>query len=145
MKKPCFLAIVSLLPFFGVSQHLTGTYYSTPQLENFDYFKIVHKHNHLEVEAYIHSGKLWSSVAVELDEIKTEYFVKKYGQGKNIPNAYRLKVLLDGLDWEFCLLPFVDVHKKIRMIVVEEIFQDETGKNLLEVNLFEWAHEHVKK
>ena len=144
MRKAVLATLCSLLTLIGYSQHLTGYYESDPQMENYDHFKIHHKHDHLEVKAYIGNGLLWTSIAMEITDSKKDYFIKKYGGGHDITSVHNLKVLLDGLDWEFFLLAFKDEKGKNRFVMVEEIFKDETEEELLELHLFEWSHTHHK-
>lgn len=144
MKKVGILFGILLISSTLFSQHLTGYYESDPQMENYDHFKIHHKHDHLEVKAYIGNGELWTTVAFEVTDAKKDYFIKKYGQDKAITSVHELKVLLDGLDWEFFLLAYVDDQGKNRFVVVEEIFMDETEEELLEIHVFNWSHNHHK-
>lgn len=144
MKKAGLLFATLLFSSFLFSQHLTGYYESDPQMENYDHFKIHHRHDHLEVKAFIGAGELWTTVAMEITDSKMDYFIKKYGRGKEITSVHELKVLMDGLDWEFYLLAYADEKGKNRFIVVEEIFLDETEEELLELHEFEWSHIHHK-
>ncbi len=140
------LIITWILLFVGSTQaqHLTGYYESDPPMENYDHFKIHHKKGQLVVRAFIKNGELWSTLAYEIDDVEADYFIKKYGQEKDVTSVHQLKVLLDGLDWEFFLLAYKDTNNKNRFIVVEEIFMDETKEELLELHQFEWSHIHHK-
>ena len=112
-------------------------------MENFHHFRINHRHDHFEIHAYLEGGELWSSVATEITDVQKDYFIREYGQGKDIRYVHRYKVLLDGLDWEFILLSYEDADTgKNRYVVVEEIFFDETQEELLEVHVFDWSHTH---
>jgi hypothetical protein len=144
MKKAGLSLMTLLFSSLLFSQHLTGYYESDPQMENYDHFKIHHKHDHLEVKAFIGAGELWTTVAMEITDAKKDYFIKKYGKGNDITSVHELKVLLDGLDWEFYLLAYADDKGKNRFIVIEEIFMDETEEELLELHEFEWSHVHHK-
>ena len=144
LKLKMFIAGMVLFSISAFSQHLTGYYESDPQMENYDHFKIHHRHDHLEVRAYIGNGELWTTEALLITDEKADYFIKNYGQGKTITSVHELIVKFDGLDWEFFLLAFKDEKGKNRFIVIEEIFMDETETELLELNQFEWSHVHRK-
>ena len=137
MKAAIFLFTFCVSTYVS-SQHLTGNYVSTPQMENFEHFKIYHKQHHLEVKAFISSGELWSSVATKIEDVKADYLIKKYGKGEDVKDVYELKVLLDGLDWKFYLLAFIGDNNKNNFIVIEEIYADETEKQLMESHQFQW-------
>ena len=138
------LTVSCLLLFLasGSAQHLTGYYESEPQMENYDHFKIHHKQDELEVKAYIGSGELWTTVATEITDDQADYFIKKYGIGKEITSVHVVKIVFDGLDWEFFLLAHQDERGKNSFVVVEEIFLDESEEELLEVHSFQWSHKH---
>lgn len=137
----CFGLVWSL---FAFSQHLTGYYESDPQMEDYDHFKIHHYHKSLELKAYIDGGELWRSIADEISGEQAQYFIDNYSEGEDVTSVHFVNMLLDGLEWEFFLLAYVDDRGKNAFIVVEEIFTDESEEELLEINTFRWTHTHHK-
>lgn len=75
---------------------------------------------------------------------KADYFIENYADGKNIESVHFVNTLMDGLEWQFFLLAYVDGDGKNAYIVVEQIFTDETETELLEINTFRWFHKHHK-
>ena len=136
-------------PFFLSAQFFSGYYESTPQMEGFDHFEIKHQHGDegkyegiFTLHAFVGHDEMWSEEAVTIHADEADYFIEQYGEGKDILSVHKMKILWDGLEWEFFLLGYLDDHHHGQFIVVEELFTDASETVLKEVRKYTWSKAH---
>jgi hypothetical protein len=144
MKKVTLFVLLAF-PCLLYAQFFTGYYESEPQMEGFDHFWIKHRHGDeakydgiFTLHAYIGHNEAWSQTAITIHGAEAEGFIEKYGEGKDILSVHKMKLLWDGLEWEFFMLGFKEEHHT-SFIVVEEVFSDESETELLEINQYRWT------
>jgi hypothetical protein len=148
MKKVVFSLLVAL-PSLLSAQFFSGYYQSEPQMEGFDHFVVKHKHGDegrydgvFSLHAYIGHDEMWSQNAQTIHGDEAQYFIKKYSGGEDILSVHKMKIIWDGVEWEFFMLGYLDKHHHGRFIVVEEIFSDKTENELLELKKYYWKKGH---
>jgi len=151
MKKIVATLILSIAVLFAFSQAYSGYYVSAPQVHSFDHFKIKQaKADHskvtgdIDLHAYCSKkDELWNMKALYVsDAEQRDYFIKEYGEEKDIVSVHFLKFPWDGNEWEYFLLGYIGEDKHRHFVVVEEIFYDEKEAELLEFNKFDWVKAH---
>lgn len=151
MKRFAATFLFAFASLFSFGQFYTGYYVSQPQVHSFDHFKIKQRKmddskikGDLEIHAYCSKkDQLWEMSASFIeDENKRALLVEEYGEGKDIISVHFLKFLWDGNEWEYFLLGYLGEDKHRHFVIVEEIFNDETETELLELNRFDWVKAH---
>ena len=140
------LLIVFMLPSTVTAQFFSGYYSSEPQVEGFHHFKIKHHQEHegkyegvFSMKAYVADHLVWEREAVTIHGDEADRMVADYGEGKEIVSVHKLRMLWDGVEWDFFFLGYLDAKGHGRFIVVEEIFSDETETDLLSIDKFHWS------
>ena len=148
MKKVAFI-LWAISPILTQAQFFSGTYQSTPSMESFDHFKIKHKHGdegkyegHFDVHAFVGHDEIFQQTAETIHGSLADQIIKDYGEGKNILSVHEMKVFLDGVEWEVFLLGYLDQHKHGQFIIVEEVFEDESETELIEIKKYHWTKAH---
>jgi hypothetical protein len=143
-----FLIFGCLVGAFFVSpaQFFSGYYVSDPQLEGFHHFKIKHDHGDagkyegvFNLKGYMHKDVLWDQEAVTIHGEEADYFIEKYGEERNILSVHEMKMMWDGNEFVVVMLGYLDEKDHGRFVVVEEIFNDESETELLEVKQYHWV------
>ena len=136
-------------PYVLSAQFFSGYYESTPQMEGFDHFEIDHEHGDegrydtfFTLHAYVDHQEMWAEEAVTITGEEADYFIETYGEERAILSVHKMKILWDGLEWEFFLLSYLDKDDHGKFIVVEELFTDETETELKEVRRYTWSKAH---
>lgn len=144
MKKVVLLALL-FTPSLVFAQFFSGYYESEPKMEGFDHFSIKHRHGDeskyegvFTLHAYIGHTEMWSQDAETIHGEEADYFVQTYGADKEILSVHKMKLLWDGLEWEFFMLGYKEGHHT-SFIVIEEVFADESKNELLEIKRYQWT------
>lgn len=118
-------------------------------MEGFDHFEIRHEQGDqgkfegvFTLHAYVDHMEMWAEEAVTITGEEADYFIEKYGEQRTIVSVHKMKILWDGLEWEFFLLGYLDRDDHGQFIVVEELFSDESEDELLEVKRYTWTKAH---
>ncbi len=90
------------------------------------------------MKAYVDDVMVWKRDAVTITGEEADYMVENYGEGKDILSVHKLKMLWDGVEWDFFFLGYLDSKGHGRFVVVEEIFSDVEETNLLKIEKFHW-------
>jgi hypothetical protein len=148
MKQVIFFGLV-MGPYFLLAQFFSGYYESTPLMEGFDHFEIKHLHGEegryegvFTLHAFVGDDEMWSEEAVTIHGEEADYFISQYGEGRDILSVHKMRILWDGLEWEFFLLGYMDHRDHGRFIVVEELFTDASETQLKDVRKYHWAKVH---
>lgn len=149
MKKIVTLIAFILTSLFVKAQYYSGYYVSDPQVHSFHHFKIKQEKDESKIEgdllvhAYCDKNELWEQRATLIDDQEQrQYLINTYGNGKKIVSLHFLKFLWDGNEWEYFLLGYLGEDKHRHFVVIEEIFNDETETQLIELNTFDWVKGH---
>ena len=148
MKKVVLFGCL-IAPFWLFGQFFSGYYESTPKMEGFDHFEIKHQHGDegryegvFTLHAYVGHDEMWSEEALTIHGEEAENFINLYGEGRDILSVHQMKILWDGLEWEFFLLGYLDDRQHGQFIVVEELFTDATETELKELKKYTWTKAH---
>lgn len=152
MKKLIIVCGLAL-PLALNAQFFTGNYVSEPQVEGFDRFYIKHNHGDegryegvFSLKGFMGKYQMWVERAETIHGDEADKMIKEYGGGLDILSVHKMKMMWDGVEWEFFLLGYLDEKNHGAFVVVEELFTDETETTLLELNTFHWVKgKHASK
>ncbi|MFY0598352.1 MAG: hypothetical protein JXR03_01690 [Cyclobacteriaceae bacterium] len=150
MKKPLLIFFIQLLIISSVSaQFFSGYFVSDPPQEEFEHLKIHHHHSKhhkyegdLSVKAFLEFGELWELKANMIDGEKANFFVERFGRGKEIQTVYEIKIQLDGVEEDFILMGYEGENHHPAFIAIEELFENEKEEELIDVKSFRLVKAH---
>lgn len=143
------LVLLFSIPTFLQAQFFSGYYQSEPRMEGFDHFIIRHQHGDegkyegiFTLHAFVDGMEMFAYPAETVKGEEAQYFIDRYGSQKDILSVHKMKIMWDGVEWEFFMLGYLDKQGHGRFVVVEEIFDDEEESTLLSINQYLWTRSH---